>query len=98
MAAAAVVAVITAVVVVTVGAIPFLGLVAPNVTTMIVGDNIRRVLPVTALTGAIVLLLCDIVSRTIRYPFEVPVGTVMGVVGGVIFIGLIVRTRFRDAR
>lgn len=93
-----IVATVSAVVVVVVGAIPFLGLVAPNVTTMIVGDNVRRVLPVTALTGAIVLLVCDILGRTIRYPFEVPVGTVMGVVGGVIFIALIARTRFRDAR
>ena len=63
------------------------------------GQSVVRLtmtLPVTALTGAIVLLLCDIISRTIRYPFEVPVGTVMGVVGGVIFIGLIARTRFRS--
>lgn len=90
----ALVATVSAVVVVVVGAIPFLGLVAPNITTAIVGDNMRRVLPVTALTGALFLLACDILSRTIRHPFEVPVGTVVGVVGGLVFVILIVRSRF----
>jgi iron complex transport system permease protein len=93
----AIVAVVSAVVVVVVGAIPFLGLVAPNLTTMVVGDNLRRVLPVTALSGALFLLVCDIVSRTIRYPYEVPVGTVVGVLGGTVFVALIARSRLGAA-
>lgn len=91
------VATVSAVVVVVAGAIPFLGLVAPNVATMVVGDNMRRVLPVTAIGGALFLLVCDILSRTIRYPYEVPVGTVVGVIGGFAFIGIIARSRFRAA-
>lgn len=91
------VAMVSAVVVVVVGAIPFLGLVAPNITTAILGDNLRRVLPVTALMGALFLLVCDILSRTIRHPFEVPVGTVVGVIGGLVFVVLIVRSRFGAA-
>ena len=84
---------VTAVVVVVVGGIPFLGLVVPNLVTMTLGDNLRRVLPVTAISGAFFVLVCDIVSRTIRFPYEIPVGTVVGVVGGVIFLILVLRSR-----
>ncbi len=92
-----VVAVTTAVVTVVVGAIPFLGLVVPNLVTMALGDNLRRVLPITALAGAGFVLACDVVGRVIRYPYEIPVGTVASVVGAVVFIALILRTR-RGAR
>lgn len=86
-------ATITAVVVVVVGAIPFIGLIVPNLVTMALGDHLRRVLPATAIGGALFVLLCDILSRTIRYPYEVPVGTVVSVLGGVIFVVLILRSR-----
>ncbi|MGY1637039.1 ABC transporter permease [Geodermatophilus sp. SYSU D00742] len=89
------VSVVTAIVVVTVGSIPFLGLVVPNLVTLAMGDNLRRVLPVTALAGAAFVLVCDVVGRTIRHPYEIPVGTVGGVVGGVLFIGLLLRARTR---
>ncbi len=85
---------VSAVVVVVVGGIPFLGLVVPNLVTMAMGDNLRRVLPVTAVSGAFFVLVCDIVSRTIRFPYEIPVGTVVGVVGGAIFLALLLRSRF----
>ena len=85
---------VSAVVVVVVGGIPFLGLVVPNLVTMTMGDNLRRVLPLTAVSGAFFVLVCDIVSRTIRFPYEIPVGTVVGVVGGAIFLTLVLRSRF----
>ena len=85
--------VVTAIVVVSVGSIPFLGLVVPNLVTLAMGDNLRRVLPVTALTGAAFVLVCDVLARTIRYPYEVPVGMIGGVVGGVLFIWLLLRAR-----
>lgn len=85
---------VSAVVVVVVGGIPFLGLVVPNLVTMTMGDNLRRVLPLTAISGAFFVLVCDIVSRTIRFPYEIPVGTVVGVVGGAIFLALVLRSRF----
>ena len=85
---------VSAVVVVVVGGIPFLGLVVPNLVTMTMGDNLRRVLPLTAVSGAFFVLVCDIVSRTIRFPYEIPVGTVVGVVGGAIFLALVLRSRF----
>ncbi len=84
---------VTAVVVVVVGEIPFLGLVVPNLVTMVMGDNLRRVLPATAIGGASLVLACDILSRTIRYPYEVPVGTIVGVGGGLIFLLFVLRSR-----
>lgn len=92
-----IVSIVTAIAVVTVGEIPFLGLVVPNLVTLALGDDLRRVLPVTALAGAAFVLVCDVVARTIRYPYEIPVGTVVGVVGGVLFIGLLLRSRGRSA-
>lgn len=86
-----VVSVMAAVVVVVVGAIPFLGLIVPNVVSMFMGDNVRRTLPVTAIAGAAFVLLCDVLGRTIRFPYEIPVATVAGVVGASVFVWLILR-------
>lgn len=87
-----VVSIIAAVVVVTVGAIPFLGLVVPNVVRLALGDNVRRVLPITALAGAGFVLACDVLGRIVRYPYEIPVSTVAGVVGAGLFVWLILRS------
>ncbi|WP_420453568.1 ABC transporter permease [Ilumatobacter sp.] len=86
-------AVNTAIVVVVVGAIPFLGLVVPNVISMRFGDDLQRTLPITALTGAAFVLVCDVVGRIVRHPYEIPVGTIAGVVGAVVFVVLILRAR-----
>jgi len=55
------------------------------------GDNLRRSLPYTALLGAIFVLVCDVIGRTVRYPYEIPIGLVVGVVGGVLFLALLMR-------
>jgi iron complex transport system permease protein len=88
-----IVSLISAVVVTTVGAVPFLGLVVPNIVSLIFGDNLRRAVPWTALFGAAFVLVCDIIGRTIRYPYEVPVGMVMSVLGAILFLALILRKR-----
>lgn len=85
------VAMMSAVVVVTVGMIPFIGLVVPNIVSRLMGDKLRRSLPAVALLGASAVLLCDIIGRSIRYPFEVPVATVFGVVGTLLFLWLLLR-------
>jgi iron complex transport system permease protein len=90
-----IVAVVTAVNVVTVGAIPFLGLIVPNVVSLVKGDNVRRSSPWVAVFGAGFLLVCDIFGRLIRYPFEVPIGTVVGVVGSVVFLVMLLRSSDR---
>lgn len=88
-----IVSLISAVVVTTVGTVPFLGLVVPNIVSLLFGDNLRRAVPWTALFGAGFVLVCDIIGRTIRYPYEVPVGMVMAVVGAILFLVLILRKR-----
>ncbi len=86
-----IVALITSLVVVTVGNIPFIGLVVPNIVSRLMGDKLRQSLPAVALMGAAMVLLCDIIGRVIRFPFEVPVATVFGVVGTVLFLYLLLR-------
>ncbi|BCX51939.1 MULTISPECIES: ABC transporter permease [Comamonas] len=77
--------------VIAVGAIPFVGLVVPQLIAMRCGENLRRTLPLVALGGASLLLACDIAGRLVMYPFEVPIGLTAGAVGGVMFLALIVR-------
>ncbi len=77
--------------VITVGAIPFVGLVVPNLVALKYGENLAKTLPIVALGGASLLLLCDIIGRSIIYPFEVPIGLTAGGVGGIIFLILILR-------
>src|SRR5690606_39681739 len=60
-----VIAVITATVLVTAGMIPFLGLVVPNVVSLVIGDNVRRSIGWVAGTGALLVLACDIVARRV---------------------------------
>jgi len=78
--------------VVAVGAIPFVGLVVPNVVALRQGDNLARTLPSVALGGASLVLACDILGRLLIYPFEVPIGLTMGGIGGLLFLLLIVRS------
>jgi len=88
-----IVSLISATVVVTVGVVPFLGLVVPNIVSLLMGDNVRRSIIWVAVLGAAFILLCDILGRTIRAPYEIPIGTVMGIVGSVLFLYLLLRKR-----
>lgn len=90
-----VVSLISAAVVVTVGMLPFIGLVVPNIVSMIMGANARRSIPVVAATGAVLVLGCDLLARTLRAPYELPIGTILGVIGGVGFLMLLLRRRTR---
>lgn len=87
------VSMVVSVSVVTVGAIPFVGLIIPNLVRLFWGDNIRKTLPIIALSGAIFLLLCDIFGRVIVYPYEIPIGVTVGVIGGILFLFFILRSR-----
>ena len=86
----------TAVVVATVGTIPFLGLIVPNLVSMAVGDNARRAVPWVALGSAAFVLVCDLIGRTVRHPYEIPVGTIVGVVGSALFLYLLLRKGASD--
>ncbi|GGF79410.1 iron ABC transporter permease [Paracoccus acridae] len=86
-----VVSVVSALVVTTVGMIPFVGLVVPNIVARIMGDNLRASIPVVAAGGAGLLLACDLIGRILRHPYEIPVGTILGIVGSLIFLWLLYR-------
>jgi iron complex transport system permease protein len=87
------VSVMSALSVIVVGLIPFVGLVVPNLVSRALGDNMRGTLPLVALGGAILVLGSDIAGRLIRFPYEIPVGTVMGVIGPAVFLWFILRER-----
>lgn len=84
-----VVALITSFTVITVGMLPFVGLVVPNIISRFKGDNARATLPLVALTGGVLVLASDLIGRLIRYPYEIPASTVFGVVGTVMFLWLL---------
>ena len=87
------VALITATVVLTVGMIPFLGLIIPNIVSIFKGDHLQKTLPHTAMLGAIFLLLCDILGRVLIYPYEISISLMVGVIGSAIFLFLLFRRR-----
>ncbi|MBH3311848.1 ABC transporter permease [Pseudomonas mosselii] len=83
------VAVTVSATVITVGAIPFVGLVVPNLVALRYGEHLKRTLPIVAMCGAALLLACDILGRLLIHPYEVPIGLTAGSVGGVLFLLLI---------
>ncbi|NYZ14553.1 iron chelate uptake ABC transporter family permease subunit [Azospirillum sp. RWY-5-1] len=86
-----IVAMVSALTVVVVGLIPFVGLIVPNLVSRLRGDNLRGTLPWVALGGAALTLACDVLGRVLRYPYEIPVGTTLGVVGAAGFLALLAR-------
>ena len=82
-------AVITASVVVVVGAISYIGLIVPNIVTMFKGDKIRGTLVDTALFGALFVLVCDVIGRSVIAPYELAIELVVGVIGSILFIFLL---------
>ena len=89
------IAIATGVVTVVVGNLPFLGLIVPNIVSMVRGDDLRSNLPWVALLGIAIVTVCDIIGRVIIMPFEVPVSLILGVVGAAVFIALLLRQRRR---
>ena len=79
-------AMITASVVVVVGSISYIGLIVPNIVAMFKGDRIRGTLIDTALFGAIFVLLCDMIGRSVIRPYELPIELIVGIIGSIIFI------------
>lgn len=87
------VALISTTVVLTVGVIPFLGLIIPNIISLFKGDNLAKTLPHTALLGMSFLLFCDIVGRVLIFPYEIPISMTVGVIGSAIFLIMLFRGR-----
>lgn len=86
-----IVALVTVSVVITAGNIPYIGLIVPNIVSLYKGDNVGENIGHTALFGALFVLVCDILSRIIIYPYELSVGLTIGVLGSAIFLCMIFR-------
>ncbi len=76
-----------------VGSVPFLGVIVPNIVSLIYGDHVKQNLWITALSGSLFLMTCDILSRIVIAPYEVPVSLTVGILGSLIFIYLLVRRK-----
>lgn len=70
------------------GPIGFVGLIVPHIARKLVGGDYQRILPFSALFGAILLVYADVLSRFIAYPFESPVGIVTALIGAPFFLYL----------
>ncbi|MER0001013.1 MULTISPECIES: ABC transporter permease [unclassified Corynebacterium] len=86
------IAIATGVVTVVVGSLPFLGLIVPNIVSMMRGDDLRSNVPWVCLLGIGIVTVCDLVGRVIIAPFEMPVSVILGVIGAIVFIIMIVRS------
>lgn len=91
------VSVMSASVVMIVGMLPFLGLIVPNLVSHFFGDNLRRNIPLTAILGALIVLCCDLAGRLIIFPYEIPISTIISILGGSVFIFFILKGQ-KDAR
>ncbi len=92
-----IVAVMTSVVVVSVGAIPFIGIVIPNLVRLYCGDHLPKSIVDIALLGGLFLLVCDIISRLFIFPFEIPISVTVGVIGCGLFLALLAERRVYEA-
>jgi len=88
-----IVALVSSVVILTIGTIPFLGLIIPNIVSIFNGDNLKKNLSHTALLGAVFVLFCDILGRIVIFPYEIPIGLTVGVLGSGIFLYLLMRRK-----
>lgn len=75
-----------------IGAVSFLGLIVPHIARLLVGSDHKKLLPYSALLGALVFLVADTVGRTIAYPYEVSAAIIMAILGGPLFILLLKRS------
>ena len=76
-----------------VGSISFLGLIVPHIARLLVGNDHKKLIPYSAILGALFFLVADTVGRWIAYPYEIGVNIIMSIVGGPLFIVLLLRSR-----
>lgn len=77
------------------GLLGFIGLIIPHFTRKVVGNESKKLIPFSAVTGAIFVCFCDFISRMIFYPYEIPVGVIMSLIGGPLFVFILIKTRKR---
>ncbi|WP_255356676.1 iron ABC transporter permease [Thioclava sp. SK-1] len=84
-------ALLTGVMVAFSGVIGFVGLMIPHIVRLLVGGDHRRLLPISALCGAVFLVWADIIARIVMAPDDMPIGIVTGLIGGMFFVWLLRR-------
>jgi len=84
---------ITAICVAFTGIIGFVGLIIPHIVRLIIGPSHNILLPASALSGGIFLVLCDILARSIKPPTEIPIGIITAIIGAPYFIYLLRRRK-----
>ena len=77
------------------GGIAFVGLITPHIMRMLTGPNHKQLMPGCLFGGAVFLMVCDLIARTIVSPIELPIGVVTSMIGAVMFIVIFVRQRNR---
>jgi len=75
------------------GIISFVGLIIPHIMRRIVGPDHRGLLPASMLAGAILLLLSDTLAQLVIRPLELPIGVITGIIGGLFFLGFLLKSR-----
>lgn len=75
------------------GIIPFVGLMVPHIVRIFSGSGSYLLLPLSAAAGGSFLMLCDAMSRTVAVPYEIPVGVITGLSGGLFFLFYVLRSR-----
>ena len=90
-------ALITSIVISFTGLIGFVGLVAPHMGRLIVGNDYRKLIPCSAIFGSLLMLIADTVGRTLFAPIIMPVGLMLSIVGGPFFMYLLIRSRGVDS-
>jgi iron complex transport system permease protein len=88
-----VVALVAATIVSFTGLIGFIGLVAPHIARLVIGADNRYLVPASALFGATILIISDIIGKTIVAPGVLPVGVITSFIGGPVFLWLIMRKK-----
>lgn len=84
-----IVSILSANVSLTVGSIPFVGLLIPNLVTVVFDDSSQGVVIDTLLLSSLYMLVCDVLARVIIYPYEVPIVLVSGILGSLLFIKIL---------
>ncbi len=91
-----IVTMITSTIVVTIGSIPFIGLIVPNIVSIYKGDNMKKSLFDVTILGALFVLICDILGRIIIFPYEISISVVISIIGSIVFLFILFR-RYKNA-
>lgn len=84
---------ISAVNVMTVGILPFVGVIIPNFVRLFYSDSLRKSMPMVLIVGSLFVLICDLVARTLISPYEIPVSIVIAIIGGSLFLSILFMKR-----